>query len=240
MDYLNSFTNRAHSYLQAMQKYPNALDNEFLVAISMLELLPDDVLLNIPAGGVPVDKYLDPRLNITYIPFDTHTEFSSSEIPVCTWSNIPIESHSVDKIICLASLHHLTTEERNCAYTEFHRVLKPHGKLVIGDVINGSDQAKWLDNFVDVYNSNGHKAEFFDERDAYQIELNKFSVTTSRQSYNWFFDTERDAKTFIKLLFGLDLLDDSDPQLLTGLQDILHYDMGTIPWQLIYFVCSPQ
>lgn len=240
MDYQSSFKDRAHSYLHAMNEFPNAMDNEFITSINMLNLNTNDVLLNIPAGGVPIDKYLNPFLNIQYIPFDTHPDFTSISIPMCEWDSIPLENNSVDKILCLASLHHLTPKERSSAYREFHRVLKPEGKLVIGDVISGSNQAIWLDNFVDVYNSNGHKGQFFNEYDAKLIEQQGFSVTTSRQSYDWEFNSEANALAFCKLLFGLDKLDISDPILAGGLKNILQYNEGKIPWQLIYFVCSPQ
>jgi SAM-dependent methyltransferase len=240
MDYKNSFKNRAHSYLSAMKQFPDALKEEFLTAIRMLQLRKGDVLLNIPAGGVPIDKYIYPELDITYIPFDTHPNFAHSNITLCRWNAIPVETNSVDKIICLASLHHLSPEERSSAYKEFYRILKPDGKLVIGDVIAGSNQAIWLNSFVDRHNSNGHRGEFFNESDANLIRSSGFNVETSRHSYNWSFHSRADATLFCKLLFGLDLLDITNPLLSTGLTDILRCNGTDIAWELIYFSCSPQ
>jgi hypothetical protein len=53
MDYEKSFKNRTKTYLYAMEEYPNVLDEEFITAIEMLELKNDEILLNIPAGGIP-------------------------------------------------------------------------------------------------------------------------------------------------------------------------------------------
>lgn len=46
MDYLKSFTNRAHSYSNAIEIYNNVLDEEFTTTIYNLHLKKDDVLLN--------------------------------------------------------------------------------------------------------------------------------------------------------------------------------------------------
>lgn len=74
--------------------------------------------------------------------------------------DIPLKSQSVNKILCLASLHHLNNEERINTYNEFYRILKPNGKLIIADVIKNSNQSIWLNNFVNNYNSNGHNGIF--------------------------------------------------------------------------------
>jgi SAM-dependent methyltransferase len=240
MDYQESFKKRAHMYLQAMNEFGNVLDNEFITAVNMLELKPRDVILNIPAGGVPIDLYIDASLNVTYIPYDTHEEFSSNDVKYCTWDNIPLENNTIDKILCLASFHHLNEQERMSAYKEFQRLLKPDGKLIIGDVLYGSDQALWLDTFVDTFNSNGHKGNFFTTRDTHLIEKAGFNVTTCIQSYDWMFKSKREALSFCKLLFGLDLINITDKMFSDAIENILHYSDGRIPWKLIYFVCCPQ
>lgn len=238
MDYKQSFQKRSQSYLQAIKDFPEALENEFLNAIKMLQLKENDVVLNIPAGGIPLEKYIDVHVN--YFAFDTHDEFTSNEIKYCTWDNIPLKNKSVDKIICLASLHHLNTNERISTLKEFHRILKKTGKLVIGDIINKSPQAIWLNDFVNTYNSDGHKGIFFTPEDSLFLNSQGFNVSTTIVSYPWVFNSNTNAIIFCKLLFGLDLLDLTDPKLSQGVKDILNLENGKIPWQLIYFVCSPQ
>jgi hypothetical protein len=80
MDYIRSFTNRAHSYSNAMDLYQNVLDEEIITAIENLELKKDDILLNVFAGGIPIDKYIKDELNITYFAFDMHKDFLENSI----------------------------------------------------------------------------------------------------------------------------------------------------------------
>jgi SAM-dependent methyltransferase len=236
MDYLKSFTNRAHSYSNAMELYQNVLDEEILTAIYNLDLKKDDVLLNIFAGGIPIDKYIKDDLNVKYWAFDMHKDFIIDSIQQFTFDNIPLESNSINKIICLATLHHLNIDERNILYNEFYRILKPEGMLVIADVICNSSQAKWLNEFVDKYNSNGHKGLFFTSNDSKLIETKGFNVDVSIHNYNWNFHDEKRLLNFCRLLFGLDLCTD-DNLLLNSIKKYLNYIDGKIPWKLIYFNC---
>jgi hypothetical protein len=239
MDYSTSFTNRSHSYLNAMKLYNNALDEEFITTINHLQLKKNDVLLNVFAGGIPIDKYINNELNITYLAFDTHKDFIVDSIRQFTFDNIPLESNSVNKIICLATLHHLNIHERDMLYSEFYRILLKGGMLVIADVICDSSQAKWLNEFVDKYNSNGHKGLFFTVNDSKLIEKNGFDIDTSPivENYNWNFQDDKSVVTFCRMLFGLDLCTD-DNFLLYSIKKYLHYNDCKIPWKLIYFNCT--
>lgn len=239
MDYLASFTNRAHSYSNAIELYNNVLDEEIITAINNLQLKKDDVLLNVFAGGIPIDKYINNELNIKYLAFDMHKDFIADSIQKFTFDKIPLESSSVNKIICLATLHHLNIYERNILYNEFYRVLIPGGMLVIADVICNSPQAKWLNEFVDKYNTNGHKGLFFTANDSKLIETNGFNVDIYIENYNWNFEDEKNLLHFSRLLFGLDLCNDDDI-LLNSIKKYLHYIDGKIPWKLIYFNCIKQ
>jgi SAM-dependent methyltransferase len=237
MDYIKSFTNRAHSYSNAVELYNNVLDEEIITAINNLQLKKDDVLLNLFAGGIPIDKYIKGELNITYLAFDTHTDFIVNSIKKFNFDKIPILSNSVNKIICLATLHHLNIDERKILYSELYRILIPGGRLIIADVICDSPQAKWLNEFVNKYNSNGHKGLFFTNDDSELIENNGFNVKISTNKYNWNFKDEKCLLHFSKLLFGLDLCND-DNLLLNSIKKYLHYDNCKIPWELIYFNCT--
>lgn len=244
MDYEKSFKNRSKSYLYAMDKFPDVLNDEFITAIEMLELKKNDVFLNIPAGGIPLQRYINPLLNINYIEYDTHKGFENENVQYCQWQNIPLESNSVDKILCLASFHHLNTNERIDTYKEFYRILKNNGKLVIADVIKNSQQDFWLNNFVNKYNSNGHTGVFFDENDSTLITCQKFKVNTMIKNYNWTFKKDNDIYIFFKHLFGLDLIDINDKSNMdifkNAVNGILQYNCRKIPWKLIYFICSPD
>lgn len=250
MDYIKSFTNRAHSYSNAVELYNDVLYEEFMTAINHLQLKKGDILLNVFAGGIPIDKYINPELNITYLAFDMQKDFIVDSIQEFTYDKIPLQSNSINKIICLASLHHLNIHERDILYSEFYRILTSGGMLVIGDVICNSSQARWLNEFVDTYNSNGHRGLFFTEKDSQLIEKNGFNVDVTINKYNWNFKDETCLLDFFRLLFGLDLCGD-DEELLHSIKKSLHPvlyrpdlsgsdDLRSnikIPWKLIYFNC---
>lgn len=237
MEYLKSFTDRTHSYLDAVEQYGDVLDEEFSTAVEMLDLKQNDIVLNAFAGGIPIQKYINKELNIQYLEFDLHKDFILNDIYKFTINNIPLKCNSVNKIICLATLHHLNINERNILYNEFYRILKIGGVLIIGDVIHDSPQAKWLNIFVNKYNSNGHNGLFFTKNDSCLIETVGFKVNISLKNYNWNFENENSLIIFCKLLFGLNLYYNDDRSLLDNIKNYLQYKDGKIPWKLIYFSC---
>lgn len=243
MDYNSRFNNQTHNFLDAMQYYTNALDEEMKTAIRILNLKPNDILLNAFAGGIPLNKYINTDLHVKYLEFDTNKDFAKNNIKHYTIDEIPIESNSVDKIICLATLHHFNNTERLILYNEFHRILKYNGMLVIGDVIENSSQAKWLNIFVNKYNSNGHNGTFFSHEDSHLLKTVFKTIDFSIENYNWKFTDDSSLVHFFKLLFGLNLCKDNT-LLLNNIKQYLQYnqkhDHIVIPWKLIYFDCKKQ
>jgi SAM-dependent methyltransferase len=233
MEYKEAFTNRATRYDYAIEKYGTALREEFLTALKVLDLKPNESLVNIPAGGIPLDVYIDQALNIKYLafePLEGHCEFTA----------IPVMDSSIDKIITLASFHHVQ-EKRTQALCEFRRILKDQGTLVIGDVIQGSPQAHWLNVFVNEYNSNGHNGFFLTEAETVEIEKLGFKVCVWRHVYDWTFDNDDNAVDFVRNLFGLDRIPNTregSAMLLGAMKDILGYKDNKFQWQLMYFRCT--
>ena len=151
MDYSLSFNTRASKYVSAIKKYPNALEEEFSTALKMLKLKKNDVLLNLPCGGV----YIQPPSNVKYHKLEINSMFAEIDnVEQCTLSNIPFEDESVDKILTLACLHHSSEEERKDFYNECIRILKHNGILVMADVVAKSKQSIWLNEIVNKYNGN--------------------------------------------------------------------------------------
>lgn len=228
-----------------MGRYGEALDHEFLTAVKVLDLQKGEVLLNIPAGGVPIHKYIDPTLGVECLRFETSEAFAESDgIPFCEYTDIPLADATVDKILVLASLHHVVADDRPAVYKELARVLKPGGMLVIGDVIRGSAQDAWLNGFVDAHNSAGHQGLFFTESDADLLEdVGGVDVSVSRHRYRWDLKGAEDAIDFTRNLFGLDMLPgngEGDRMLLEAMQSILGFDGSGFPWELIYFECKKE
>ena len=53
-------------------------------------------------------------------------------VAVCDCLNLPYRSHQFDAAICIAVIHHLSTEERrDHALRELVRILRPGGKMLV-------------------------------------------------------------------------------------------------------------
>jgi len=53
-------------------------------------------------------------------------------------ASIPeIGNNSVDRVLSLAGLHHLTAKQKQQFFFEAHRVLRPGGLIVVADVMQG-------------------------------------------------------------------------------------------------------
>lgn len=258
MDYLQSFNHRCKQYMYAVTTYPHVMSEEYNIASKMispyLDYESDEIhILNIPSGGIHLKEYIDKLTphTLKYHSFETSPAFvnyyqsiSLSPLPIlCTYNNIPLPDHSMDRIIVLASLHHLQKQERLEFYQECKRLLKKKGRLVIGDVIKDSKQDKWLNEFVNRWNSSGHCGLFFDTNDRNDLESIGFTVNIETPSYEWKFTNQSEMIDFVIHLFGLDLFEQSHQksELIDFIKENLDYfenENGTcgFKWQLIYFI----
>ena len=239
MDYNRLFSTRAESYLSALSKYPDVLEKEFSCAIRQCNLRHGETLLTIPSSCEKVEKYIPADLKIKYIAFETNKELAElTHTAQCVFDSIPCNNQSVDTILSLASLHHCTNEERVQFYKEAKRLLKPGGKLVIGDVIHDSDQDKWLNIFVNMHNPLGHSGKFWTDEDGSLMQSCGFTVTTSIQEYTWDFSDKKTMYDFVRRLFSIHSA--SDEELFVGLTNYLHADFEnhSFRWKLIYFTAS--
>lgn len=240
MDYDVAFAKRGRSYKYAMDTYPHAMDAEFQTAVRMCRLSDGEVLLNIPAGGVPLLAFVPS--GVEYLSYETNAQFAAhTGLPCCTTlAAIPLATGSVDAIVSLAALHHATDEERVAFYREARRLLKPGGRLVIGDVASCSAQDAWLNEFVHTHNSSGHQGRFWSREDAGLLTSCGFSTEVSTQSYTWNFASWAAVVDFSRHLFGLDLATDAqiDEGLRRSLSPLRHEGGFRIPWSLLYFTST--
>jgi hypothetical protein len=233
-EYNSSFQNRFSKFLYAQKTYPFVMTDEYSTALEMCDLKENDVFINIPADFNSLEPLLPS--NIKYFPFEINKDSSSiTKYTFCpSLSNLPFKNQSVDVILCLASLHHFDDSERVKFYNE---CLRLSNKLVIGDVILNSDQDRWLNIFVNQYNSSGHVGHFFSEKDKILLEQCGFNVEVKKVKYKWHFRDENTIVDFCKNLFGLDLATSDDIK--NGIQKYLALNSDfSFDWELIYFKCD--
>jgi len=116
---------------------------------------------------------------------------------------IPLQDESVDVVLNLAALHHI--EARDCVFDEWARLLKPGGRIVIGDVAAGSDNAAFLNEAVNAYTPGGHDGSFIES--GYltkEFHMRGFiDCKEALESYQWTFESEDEMVTFSRLIFGM-------------------------------------
>ncbi len=244
--YQQIFDKRAHSYHKAMRDFPQARKAEFGLVVQYLNIQPGDVLCDVPSGGgYLLDFVKEKQCFFNFI--ETSQSFASfnvdgpqSTTQVCSFEHLALENQSVDSLVCLAALHHV--DNRLQVFTEFRRVVKPQGKILIVDVEEASSTGNFLNVFVNQYNSMGHRGQFINKPLINMIQ-NEFSII-SRKSHNfrWVFDNEQAMISFCRGLFGLDKATDNDIR--QGIRAYLapKYEANqvSLEWRLVYILCHQK
>ena len=244
--YEDIFKKRAWRYHQAMESCPRARAAEFSLAVQYLNIASNMTLFDIPSGGGYLKKFV-PVEKVNYIFIESSDDFAS-HCPVddhsCTLLSglieLPFASHSADRVLSLAALHHVENKQK--FFRQCLDLLKTDGLLVIGDVDESSKMAKFLNIFVNKYNSMGHEGLFFTKNIEGSLKDIGFEVVLNEyRSFFWEFDSMPEAIGFFRDLFGLDLA--TDKEILLGIEEYLGFGDGAglvnINWGLRYLCLQP-
>src|SRR3989338_2268498 len=119
-----------------------------------------------------------------------------------------LSNESVDKVSSIATLHHYDdrsnetgTNGREKAIKEFYRILKKEGKLIIGDVAQGTPSQRHfdsIDNPIDCAPL-GHPHDFLTERLARELcsKAGFRNVKFKIEKVPWEFESEKQAQQFL-------------------------------------------
>ncbi|MEO1629466.1 MAG: methyltransferase domain-containing protein [Bacteroidota bacterium] len=149
---------------------------------------------------------------------------------------IDFPSGSVDTVFTLASLHHVADKVALCR--EFYRLLRPGGRLIIGDVADHTTVQRFFDDHIHAHCSTGHDYRFLDRMDLETIcefsgiELQEWGV----HSVPWVFEDEAAAGRYLRMIFDMncsaeDCLDRAK-RYLGYTASLPHFHLF---WRLFYF-----
>lgn len=237
---LESRRRSAGSYHEAMTLCPDARRVELQYPLTLAQPRNTESLVDFPSAGGYLRPYLQamaPRAKYFAVEHVQGYNEASPDLCEGTWNNLGFDNQSVDIVLCLAALHHVYPQ-RSLFYDECYRVLGEGGRLVIGDVAEGTDSARFLDEFVDTYSPEGHDAKFIQaEHDAAEIEASGFDISHWEvKNFFWYYPSPEVAVNFCRGLFRLH--DASDTQIWDGLDSFLGIKKTpsgvAMSWQLVF------
>ena len=237
--YEEIFIKRGKSYHAAMANFPNARDEEFTSTIKYIENRQNLRVLDLPAGGGYLERYLPTDIN--YVAYDFSGEFDDQHVGIkkCKEAKIDLEDECIDVVVSLAALHHIL--ERSSFYAEMNRILTSEGQFIIGDVVARTKVDSFLNVFVNQWNSMGHLGNFIiPDRDIEDLKEAGFTTTFEEQSFYWNFEKEEDAMRFFKDLFYLDV-NPPDTDLKRALHELEHQQdekSYRVKWTLGFLVAK--
>lgn len=223
--YDDIFKVRGDSYNLAMERYPLARINDFVIPLSFAKFSKGSTYCDIPSGGGYVRPLIDKDVSIISIESSMSFNHVASNgdrlIKAKMADDIPLRSASVDGVISIAGLHHI--EDKRRIIKEFSRIIRPGGELIIMDVSVSCITAEWLNDFVNRNNSMGHEGVFLNHDFVNLVRQSGFNVEMAEKfKYQWEFSSTNDMVDFCRLLFGLDLASDEDIEM--AISEYLGYE----------------
>ena len=228
------------TYREAMALCPRAREFELRKPIELAAPRAGEVMVDFPSGGSYLQPYLDeicPAATIRAVEHIRDYIDANSTILGGNWERLPFADQSVDVVITLAAIHHVLSG-REAFYRECHRVLRPGGRVIIGDVAAGSRPDSFLNEFVDRFSSQGHEAEFLQQKvEEPRLVAAGFSVDRYEAPvYWWSFPDKPTTIRFCRDLFRLDKA--TDDEIWQGVGDYLGLDERVdevrMHWQLAF------
>jgi SAM-dependent methyltransferase len=230
----------AGTYHEAMLSCPAARRIEFEYPVTLAQPRNGEVMVDFPSAGGYLGPYLHrlaPQAVYYAVEHTPEYEQAGLEVSAGTWQHLHFADRSVDIVLCLAALHHVFPG-RELFYQECHRILRPGGRLIIGDVSEGSRADRFLAEFVDKYSPEGHVARFF-RADVDVPEIESAGLRVSHwevKDFSWYYPDRETAIHFCRGLFRLgEAPDEKIWEALNHYLGIEQTDAGiAMGWQLAF------
>jgi hypothetical protein len=228
MDYNSIFRHRGQSYDLAMKNYPSARDKEFQSLFNRHPIKDNEKILDIPSLGGYLKKYCPEDTTVLSLDFSESINNISVVSPYEKWNIL------VDRIVCLASIHHIQKLDVFLNNLSLH--IKRGGFIHLADVSLDSNISFFLDEFVGQYTSTGeHKGLYYDWNTVvFPKSLSALNISDIKCP--WIFNSITDMVNYCRLLF--DLRNISDKEILEGLVKYVGYEKVNdnifLNWHLTY------
>ncbi len=120
MNYQQIFEQRGAAYHRAMERWPEVRREDFLVPLRALDPRPGEAIVDVPAGGGYLQRYLPPSCR--WLGHEPCGNFHETEpTPDTDLLPLPWSDGSADAAISIAGVHHL--DDRRPLFRELRRVV---------------------------------------------------------------------------------------------------------------------
>lgn len=243
MNYQEIFDQRGELYAAAHVLCPEAREEESAALLKWLKPQQRETIVVAAAGSgfdaVSIAKTLSGNARIICVePCRSFCDlipdgFEVLNVPL---DSIPLSDGTADAVINLAALHHVS--DRDAAFREWTRILKPDGRIVIADVEAGSSNGLFLNTVVNEFTPGGHEGWFLEPGQlTFAFEsLGCHSAKESLETYEWRFDSCEQMIDFSRHIFGMTKA--TSAQIDRGIRTFIPPVIGnsvTYPWSLRFF-----
>jgi SAM-dependent methyltransferase len=239
-EYRTLFDARGARYNRANRLFPRARAEEARRLLAHLPLDRGARWLDVGAGGgfLAGEARLDAA---TAVGCDESAVFlgEASEYALRTlvdYRALPFAPDCFDAAASLAALHH--ADEPRAVLGEMLRVVRPGGRVAIGDVAAGSAAAGFLNGFVHAHTDMGHRGRFYSSSEwiGFLASAGGRETRGAAETLHWRFGSSEDAAAFCRELFGL--RDDTSEDVLARALATLGL-RGTggdwvLPWDMVF------
>ena len=229
MEYESIFRHRGQSYDLAMKQYPNVRDLEFEQLFSKIPLREKETILDVPSLGGYLKKYCLDDTKVIFLDFSESINNIKIVSPYEKW-----EIPRVDRIVCLASIHHIDNLSEFLNNLKIH--LLPGGILHLADVSITNPIAKFLDVFVGSNTSTGKHEGFYYDWSKIKFSEELEVISLEDRNCPWIFQSEVEMAEYCRLLF--DLKNTTNKEILDSLKKHVGYEKVknkiSLNWFLTY------
>ncbi|KKW31902.1 MAG: Methyltransferase type 11 [Candidatus Uhrbacteria bacterium GW2011_GWA2_52_8d] len=243
---------RSSLYKQALNDYPSARTMDLEMMTRYLHPSPEEVILEIGAGSGFFSGHIADALKPTgHLLVSDPSEEQLEEVLNLRRSNIEIveagaheltsvDDSKFDAVWSFGAIHHAFKKTE--AFSHFYRVLKPGGRLIIVDVLTGSDLAKHFDSQVAKFCVVGHEVAFMSRE--YMRTLSEVAgfeqIEIVDLPIQWLFKSKEDVGDFLYKLHAMTKT--TREECLRGAEEILGIEelhgQFLLNWPLSVLVCN--
>ncbi len=242
-DYESTFNTRGDHYNEASRIAIDARKHERSILVELLLLESHHLVIDAPAGGgYLADGLLDrghPTENILCV--EPSSVFARGIAPslngvVASLGRIPVANDSIDRVASLAGLHHLNSKRD--FFAEAFRTLKSGGMIAVGDVLDSTPQALFLNGPVDEFTETGHCGIFVRRGEMRETlrAVGFVDVAEKHVEFNWEFTDAATMVAYCRTLFGMTQATPADVAnaIAEHLSVSLRANKCSLPWALTY------